>query len=208
MKLYYFDIYGRAEAIRMALTYAKVPFEDVRITGEDLQKMKAEGKLTYGQVPALELDGEFYTQSYAILRMLGKKYGLYPEDEKVAQRVDAVMDYIYDLGKKFEATMTKPTEEEKKEAALEVINGAMKDLVKTIDTLIAKNGNWHVVGDKLTIADIMVGCLCYNSLINEEGPYYAPINKLLEGNENMLKFIEAFKGELGEYLASRPKRPY
>jgi glutathione S-transferase len=37
MKVHYFSGYGRGEAIRMALSYAKVPYEDVNYTfgGED-----------------------------------------------------------------------------------------------------------------------------------------------------------------------------
>ena len=34
-KLYYFDIYGRADSIRFLLNHAKVEFEDVRVNGEE-----------------------------------------------------------------------------------------------------------------------------------------------------------------------------
>ena len=42
-KLYYFDIYGVGESIRMALYHAKVEFEDVRVASADWPKMKESG---------------------------------------------------------------------------------------------------------------------------------------------------------------------
>ena len=34
-KVYYFDAYGRAETMRMMLTRAGVPFQDIRLTDMD-----------------------------------------------------------------------------------------------------------------------------------------------------------------------------
>ncbi len=39
--LYYFNYYAKAEPIRMLLYHAKVPYNDIRITREDLNNMKA-----------------------------------------------------------------------------------------------------------------------------------------------------------------------
>ena len=59
MKLFYFDIYGKAESIRMLLTHSKVQFEDVRIPRADIPQMKESGELEFGQVPMLQLpEGE------------------------------------------------------------------------------------------------------------------------------------------------------
>jgi len=59
MKLYYFDIYARAEPLRILLSHAKAEYENVYITKEDLAKLKEEGKLEFGQVPVLEHNGNF-----------------------------------------------------------------------------------------------------------------------------------------------------
>jgi len=83
MKLYYFDIYGRAEGIRMLLDCAKVEFEDVRMNKEQIEEMKAACKLEYGQVPMLELDdGTQLTQTGAIMRYLASTHGFGYTDPK------------------------------------------------------------------------------------------------------------------------------
>ena len=60
LKLVYFDLYGRAEGIRMLLNFAKVEFEDVRIKREDWPQYKQDhaDELEWGQMPVLHQDGK------------------------------------------------------------------------------------------------------------------------------------------------------
>ena len=46
--LTYFDLYGKGEAIRMALTHGKIDFEDSRVTGESWKAFKTSGKCANG----------------------------------------------------------------------------------------------------------------------------------------------------------------
>ena len=70
--LYYFDLYGRGEPIRMLLNHAKVEFEDKRITNEEFAELRENGTLPSGQVPLWEDEGRFVNQTAAIMRLLGK----------------------------------------------------------------------------------------------------------------------------------------
>ena len=48
MKIYYFDLYARAEATRMMLSKAGVVYEDCRLTGSLWKELKESGVLEYG----------------------------------------------------------------------------------------------------------------------------------------------------------------
>ena len=74
IKLIYFNIPGKAEPIRLALTYMGIEFEDFVFSDRsEFDELKASGKLMFGQVPALEvtLPGQeplILNQTHAILR--------------------------------------------------------------------------------------------------------------------------------------------
>jgi prostaglandin-H2 D-isomerase / glutathione transferase len=98
LKLYYFNIAGKGEQIRLFCAYADLDLEDYRFQSSDeFLKLKSEGKLAFGQVPMLEVDegnGKVHqlVQSTAILRYLGKLSGLYPKDDDIlAAKIDAAM---------------------------------------------------------------------------------------------------------------------
>ena len=47
-QLLYFDVYGKAEPIRMLLNHAKIAFEDVRLTQDQFKEKKAAGEFPSG----------------------------------------------------------------------------------------------------------------------------------------------------------------
>eukprot|EP00401_Gymnodinium_catenatum_P082949 CAMPEP_0117523596 /NCGR_PEP_ID=MMETSP0784-20121206/34809_1 /TAXON_ID=39447 /ORGANISM="" /LENGTH=275 /DNA_ID=CAMNT_0005319713 /DNA_START=45 /DNA_END=868 /DNA_ORIENTATION=- len=105
LKLIYFNIGGKGDPLRLALSYAGLDFEDVRISREKFLEMKTSGELAFGQVPALvvESGGKTTTlvQTAAIARYIGKVAGgdcnLYPVDALVAAQVDALVDQATDM---------------------------------------------------------------------------------------------------------------
>ena len=74
-----------------------IEFKDTRMAldGSHL-KLKAEGKSEFGGLPCICIDGEWFGQNKAILRMLGTRLNMYPTNPKQQWRCDAVMDYMFD----------------------------------------------------------------------------------------------------------------
>ena len=97
--LYYFDLYGRAEPIRMLLNHAKVEFEDKRLTNEEFVEMRDKGLLPSGQVPLWEDQGRQVNQTAAILRLLGKQHGYYSMDPMEGFDADWAIETCGDIFK-------------------------------------------------------------------------------------------------------------
>ena len=209
MKLYYFDIYGRAESIRFLLSHAKVAYENVYINGEKLQELKASGKLEFGQVPLLETeDGKQLVQSWAILRFLGRKYGYYPEDPETAWKVDSTIDAVEDyLNAYFKFNFE--SNEERKAQHKENWLKMLPVWVTAIEKRITSNGGKFVTGDKITIADFALAAIGFNFLLNEANPHYADSIALVKDHEILRNYSHLLKEHIGEHLASRPQpRPF
>ena len=98
IKVHYFPSYGRAEVIRMFLHIAKLEFENVDYTTETLTDVRAQGGvLEFGQLPVIEIDGKYFSQSAAVLRMLGKQHGYHTDDAFDGWRIDSILDSVNDL---------------------------------------------------------------------------------------------------------------
>jgi glutathione S-transferase len=99
LKLYYFNLAGKGEAIRLACAYGGVPLEDFRMHANEFHELKVSGKIPFGQVPALSVDDDIMLfQSAAIMRYVGKLAGLYPtNDDLYAAKIDMAVDSEIDL---------------------------------------------------------------------------------------------------------------
>jgi hypothetical protein len=108
----YFDGRGRAEALRLAFADRGVKFSDDTFTadqwGKDTvkhpdglkAKLLGEGKLAFGQVPLVEVDGVALVQSHAILRYFARRDGWYASLSNAAMaRVDIAADGTEDVRK-------------------------------------------------------------------------------------------------------------
>jgi len=210
-KLYYFDIYGRAESIRFLLTHAKAEFEDVRVNGEAVAELKAAGKLEFGQVPMLEHDGKHLVQSWSILRYLGKLHGYYPETSEQAWAVDSTIDAVEDYMTKYFKAVFEKDEERKKTLEGDFL-AWLPSWIAAIQKRIESNSNPDfIVGDKRTIADFALAIVAFNFINNEANPHYAATAPLTKKEDHpvLTAYLTKLHDELKDYLTSRPQpRPY
>ncbi|GFR53153.1 hypothetical protein Agub_g15873 [Astrephomene gubernaculifera] len=156
LKLYYFELPGRAEVARLCLTIGNIPFEEVIIDGNNWPEYKP--KTPFGQVPVLELpDGKMIAQSGAIERYVAKLAGLYPQDPLQAALADQAVFHMADIWEPFAATFRLPSPEEKVRARQELLAGKAKEKLTQLARLVETSGGEFIAGgDQLSYGDVAV----------------------------------------------------
>ncbi|CAG9837865.1 unnamed protein product [Diabrotica balteata] len=199
-KLTYFDIkfVGKAEPIRMLLSYGGIPFEDVRIKYEDWSKVKHTYPL--GQLPVLEIDGKAIPQSKAIFRYLASLFKLDGKDVKENITLDVAVETLLDLQTLTYQTMYVSDAVEKEEK--------LKKLKETTSLYFgkleeyAKKHNGYISFERLSWADILFVCV-YQLLANEVGKEAVDAYpSLLKVKKNVL----AVKN-INSWIKNRPALP-
>ena len=102
LSLHYFSIEGVAEQVRITLSVAGIPFEDVRVPFSEWQTKKPTTK--YGQLPEMILpNGQLITESMAMLRLAGEadpEGKLYPADDVgMRLRIEEALGLTADLAR-------------------------------------------------------------------------------------------------------------
>ena len=97
LELLYFDLPGKGEPIRLFCRYIGLQFKDTRLTRQEFESLREQGKLLFNQLPCLRSGDHYLVQSGAILRYLSRLSGHFPEDLASAAPVEAVMDQVHDL---------------------------------------------------------------------------------------------------------------
>ncbi|KAE9548758.1 hypothetical protein FO519_008031 [Halicephalobus sp. NKZ332] len=94
-KLYYFDVRYFAETARILFHAAGQDFEDITWSMAEWEEWKK--KSPTGKAPWLEVDGHVISESAAIYRFLGNRFGFSGKDEYERAIVDTVTDVIKDV---------------------------------------------------------------------------------------------------------------
>ena len=207
-KLFYFDIYGAAEPIRLALAHAKFPYEDVRLSQEKFGELKASGVLPNGQVPVWQDDeGRYFNQSNAILHFIGSQAGLYGETPGERYWADWAIETVGDLWKgDFYTNFFAPSRTEEEIAAVAAKVAAFLD---HIEKRLASNGDKpFIAGDNLSIGDLRVFALLQSIAFNEglNAPALGEaLRALVAARPALSAWNERLTAHFAEYLAARPK---
>lgn len=160
LKLYYGDMpFWRAEVVRLALHIGGVPFEDVR----DTKAVREAGKLTFGAVPVLEVDGQILSQTQAMASYSGKLARIHPEGAWQQAKVDEAINGCTDVTGTIGATFRLP-DAEKVAARQELCapDGRLTLHLGGLEKLCAGNdsASGFAVGESLTVADLAIWRLC------------------------------------------------
>ena len=160
IKLYYFNIKGRAEPIRLALFVGGVEFTDVRVSGPEFAGLKQSGKFPLAQLPCLEVDGKMYCQSKSLLRLAGKlskEIELYPRNALKAAIVDQLVDTVDDLVESLQDTYGIKDLQERIKARQELCSGKMKTKAEGVEKLFTMYSQGaFVLGSDISIADLFL----------------------------------------------------
>jgi len=154
LKLVYFNITARAEAIRWALHIGGIKFEDNRVTFPQWAS-GAKQNAPFGTAPVLEVDGEKLTQSMAILLYVGEKTGLAPSDAWGQSKVMEALALQEDIYPTLASINGKTTPDATKEALkVKLATVAAPGYFANLDKLLQRSTSGYLYGDGLSVADL------------------------------------------------------
>ncbi|CAG7833931.1 unnamed protein product [Allacma fusca] len=155
-KLTYFNLTALGEPIRWAFKIAGVDFEDERIEISDWAAVKKSGRFPQEQIPLLEIDGEVFTQSTAILKYLGKKFDLDVDDAILRFRLDQIFGILDDARIEFRSWFMENDPDKKQNLQQTLVNESIPRYLRQVEEIVAKTDGNFITGSKLTYGDLYV----------------------------------------------------
>jgi glutathione S-transferase len=152
-KLTYFGFPGRAEPIRLAFYIGGIDYENETLDFPAFGAKKAAGAFPLGSVPVLELNGEQFCQSNALLRYAGRLTNLYPTEPVEALRVDQVLDTCEEMMAHVAPTIRTQDDAERKRMREDLLANVFPKYEKALNKW-SEAGN--VVPGKFTIGDLAI----------------------------------------------------
>lgn len=200
MKLYYHPISGHAHRARLFLSLIGAPFEivDVDLAKGEHKSAEYLAKNRFGQVPVLEDDGHFISDSNAILVYVAKKFGKtdwLPEDPLGAARVQRWLSVA--AGQiAFGPGAARLISIFKADYRPEEVIGRAHAVLKLIDAEL--DGHDWIAADHATIADVaLYSYIARAPEGNVDLADYSNVRAWLERIEALPGFVEFGKTPVG-----------
>ena len=197
-RLHYFLGRGRAETTRWMLAFNQIDFVNIPIkTPKELSSLRASGKLPFDQMPLLEIDGNFLSQSSAMVRYLARLGNLYGSDDNEALLCDMFAGAIADFAETSMQAAFQPSQE----IAINMLKDRFNKFGPKFESKIKENGLTFCVGKKITFVDIL--------LTEALNAYIEWIPNLLEKDSLLFTLYTKMIAQPGinKYLSSEQRYP-
>jgi len=155
IKLTYFPVRGRGEAIRLLLKATGVSHSDEAT--QDWMALKP--KMVFGQVPFMEHKDFNLNQSMAILRYVARETGTYGSNNKEAGLIDMIMDGEEEWRAHYVSIIySRPPFSNYTEDIKEYINSYLPTQFPIFEKLLVSNhgGSTWFVGEKMSCIDCLM----------------------------------------------------
>nr|AYN44542.1 glutathione S-transferase S3 [Brachionus koreanus] len=200
-KLYYFNMKGRGELIRLLFAASGQKYEDFRIEKNDWPEYKS--KAPFGQAPYLEITNGKKTmilsQSVAIGRFLARKFGLAGKGDEEQAMVDMYGDQISDLVNEFAKFMMENDETKKKEIYQKLETEIIPYHMKFFETKLAQSKTGFFFDSGLTWIDLYL----FN-LLGLLGEQRSQLFEHFKAVKTLYDKVSEY-GKIKAYLETRPE---
>ena len=148
----------------------------------------------------------------AILRLLGRKYGYYPESADTLDllwEIDSNLDANIDIQNKY-WYLHFAKDEEFKKLMQDYQNKDLPQYLKMLENRLQSNVTQkYIAGDKMTLADLDNAHVAWDYFLNKNNKFYDVQSKILEQYNVVNKYYEGLREELKDHFDHRPQdKPY
>lgn len=148
-QLVYFDIRGRAEAIRLLLEEVGVEYDDLRISRHEWAELQP--RTPFGQLPLFREGDLELAQSHAILRHLARVHDLDGRDEPERLRSDVAVEALRDADEQLGSALWRPGFANERTRFVE---GELARSLRALARLFETSGAPFWAGPSPTLADV------------------------------------------------------
>ena len=197
----------------MLLTHKGADIDYVRVSYEEWGARKAAGPVgEFGGMPIVtQKDDIPRQQTNAVLRKLGIENGYYdPSDWKAAGKIDMIVETYGDVFNAFAKIAMGQSDDETKAADIEALKaGSLTKFLNIVEKQIeSQPTSKFLVGSSVTIADFVMGCLFFNFMKNEHGPFSTACSSMFSQYPHVGAYSKRLESELKTYLTNRTNYPF
>merc|ERR1712137_741403 len=186
--LTYFPIRGRVDSSRLALEYAGIPYEMDIVSFEGIDDIKP--SLPFGQVPVYTDNQVRLAQSNTILRYIGRVTGLYSDDIVEQSKIDELIDAGEDALMGF--VRVKLFDPDVQTGDHTKLKAELERWCVIFESFLKDD---YFVGNRLTVADLVVFCFLDNITRHilglEEHPVLEAFRQRVAGQKGITDYVNS-----------------